>query len=85
MAIRPLALKAMVEHQAEYLGEVSAAVVAEAREARARARAERERAARAVAASRQAWEKRYHGGLSRTSAVSEPEASGTESPRSRLG
>jgi hypothetical protein len=61
MANRPLALKAMVEHQAEYLGDVTAALIAEAREARDRAKAERERAARAVAASRQAWKKRYHG------------------------
>jgi hypothetical protein len=59
---------------AEHLGEMTAELVAEAREARARARAMREQAAQAVAASRQAWNKRQCGGLPSTSAASEPGA-----------
>ena len=64
----------MAEHLAEHLGETTAELFAEAREAWARVKATRERAAQAVAASRQAWNKRHSGGLPSPSAAREPEA-----------
>ena len=59
----------MAEHLAEHLGETTAELFTEAREARARVKATRERAAQAVAASRQAWNKRHSGALPSPSAA----------------